>query len=64
MNDKRGGLDLRVTALSASSGPPWMGGEWTIIDGTGELQQLRGQGTWVWDNGLQGGKYTGTIWEE
>jgi hypothetical protein len=51
--------DPRVTALRLPDGP-WVAGEWTIINGTAELEHLRDEAGWRDD--LQEVRYSGTIW--
>jgi N-acetylneuraminic acid mutarotase len=60
VNGSHGGLDLRLTAFQPPDGS-WFGGEWTVINATGGLEGLQGQGTWADKGGVQ---YSGTIWKE
>ncbi len=60
VNGTHGGLDLRLTAFQPDDGS-WFGGEWTVINATGGLKGLQGQGTWADEGGVQ---YSGAIWKE
>ncbi len=50
VDDKNGGLELRVNGKFPNASSEWEG-QWVIIGGTGELANLHGQGTW-WGPGF------------
>jgi hypothetical protein len=60
--DKTGTLEILTTAVANDPDRP-MRGRWTIISGTGDLANVRGQGTWVIDAELDGARYSGIVRE-
>jgi len=62
VGDKTGGLVMRLVGMDSGPGTDWSG-KWVILRGTGELANLRGQGTW-WGPGWPPGIPTPTIFYE
>ena len=50
VDDKKGGLEISVVGRRSDAFTNWQG-KWVITNGTGELKNLRGQGTWYGPGG-------------
>jgi hypothetical protein len=62
VDGRTGRLEILTTAVARDPDRP-MRGRWTIISGTGDLANLRGQGTWYYDPDVEGARYAGIIRE-
>lgn len=64
VEDRAGTLQILTTAVLRDPDGT-MHGRWTIISGTGELANLRGQGTWVYEGAdpMDHASYSGIIKE-